>query len=369
MVRGNYDRAELKARVSRRLEEMLVPGAVVLWHTPAFVFEEAFGTRDRSAGPGDPTVVTDRFRVGSNTKTMTGTIVLQLVADPNVDLSLDDPVSRHYPLPGTKLDHITIRNLLEMKSGLANYSDSLSFNERLDDPKTVFDIDELIVEGVMGDPAGTPGGKFHYSNTNTAILGKIIEQVDRRDLWESFRDRIIEPLDLSGTYLPQGDDRALPRYYTHGYMFGTNVSTKDTMALAPADQERAHRGELKPTDYTHLTPTWTWASGGLISTVGDLATYVRALVAGDDRLLPPELQRLRLDSVESTDPADPMAAGYGLALAKFGPMFGHDGTLPGYQSFMGHDPDRDETLIVATNLSASPDGKLTANEIAMLILA
>lgn len=63
-----------------------------------------------------------------------------------------------------------------------------------------------------------------------------------------------------------------------------------------------------------------------------------------------------------------MAAGYGLALAKFGPMFGHDGTLPGYQSFMGHDPDRDETLIVASNLSASPDGKLTANEIAMLVL-
>lgn len=68
-------------------------------------------------------------------------------------------------------------------------------------------------------------------------------------------------------------------------------------------------------------------------------------------------------------PTDPMAAGYGLALARFGPMLGHDGTLPGYQSFMGHDPEGDETLIVTTNLSASPDGKLTANEIAMLVLA
>ena len=128
---GRHDPTELKAAISRRLGEMLVPGAVVLWQTPDFVFEEAFGTRSLVAGPGDPIAVTDHFRVGPNTKTMTGTIVLQLVADPEVDLALDDPVSQHYTVPGrARLDHVTIRHLLEMKSGLSNYSDSLSFNER-----------------------------------------------------------------------------------------------------------------------------------------------------------------------------------------------------------------------------------------------
>jgi D-alanyl-D-alanine carboxypeptidase len=369
MGRERYDPHDLKAAISRRLEEMLVPGAVVLWHTPDFLFEEAFGRRTALAEQGDPILLTDHFRVGSNTKTMTGTIVLQLIADPDVDLGLDDPVSMHYAVPGTtKLDRITIRHLLEMKSGLSNYSDSLSFNKRLDDPKAAFEIDDLIVEGVMGASAGAPGGRFHYSNTNTAILGKIIERLDRRDLSESFHDRIIGPLNLSSTYLPHAEDTAMPRSYAHGYMFGTNVSTIETMALPPADRERARRGELAPYEYTHLTPSWTWAAGGLISTAGDLATYVRALVRADGGLLPPELHRQRLDSVKSTDPADRMAAGYGLALAQFGPMLGHDGTLPGYQSFMGHDPEQDETLIVATNLSAAPDGKLTANEIAILIL-
>ncbi|MBA3274175.1 MAG: serine hydrolase, partial [Chloroflexia bacterium] len=62
------------------------------------------------------------------------------------------------------------------------------------------------------------------------------------------------------------------------------------------------------------------------------------------------------------------AAVYGLALRKFGPLIGHDGALPGYQSFMGHDPDTGTTLIVFTNLTASPDGTMTANKIARAII-
>ena len=300
---------------------------------------------------------------------MTGTVVLQLVADPAVDFGLDDPVSRHYTVSGTtKLDDITIRHLLEMKSSLSNYSDTLSFNESLDDPDHEFDIDELIAYGVNGPSVGTPGGQFHYSNTNTAILGKVIERHDRRTLDESLRIRIFEPLQLRDTYLPRGEDRDLRPSYPRGYMFGTNVSTVETLALSPADQERARQHKLEPLEYTHLTTTWTWAAGGVISTVKDLAAYVRALVKGDRGLLPPDLQRQRIDSIESTDPSDPMAAGYGLALARFGPMLGQDGTLPGYQSFMGHDPERDETLIIATNLSGGPDGELTANELARVVL-
>lgn len=365
---GDKCAAELCAAIVKRLDEMIVPGAVVIVRTPPdFTFEKAFGKRDRNqAGPGMEVALDDHFRVGSNTKTMTGTIVLQLVADPKVDLWLDDPVSKHVDINNPKLGWVTIQHLLEMKSGLYNYSDSLSFNQRLDDPATRFDIDELINEGVTGQRTGTPGQVFHYSNTNTALLGKIIERYDKKPLWASLNDRIFKHLSLTNTYLPQDDDRKLRMHHPRGYMYGTNVSTIDTMELSPADQERARNGTLAPNEYTELTPTWTWAAGGVVSTAKDLATYVKALVAGD--LLPPDLQKQRIDSITSTDPADPMSAGYGLALAKFGPMIGHDGTLPGYQSFMGYDPKTNSTLVIATNLSASPDGKLTANELAMVIL-
>ncbi len=49
-------------------------------------------------------------------------------------------------------------------------------------------------------------------------------------------------------------------------------------------------------------------------------------------------------------------------------MLGHDGSLPGFQSFMGYDPVRKITLIVLTNLQAGPDGQAPANVLAMGII-
>jgi D-alanyl-D-alanine carboxypeptidase len=95
------------------------------------------------------------------------------------------------------------------------------------------------------------------------------------------------------------------------------------------------------------------AAGAGISTAADLTI--------GDGLLSPELQQRRLDSVV---PVANAGAGYGLALASFGLMVGHDGSLPGFTSFMAHDPKTNTTLIVLTTLQSSPDGKMVANEIA-----
>lgn len=151
-------------------------------------------------------------------------------------------------------------------------------------------------------------------------------------------------------------------------MFGTNVSTItfEGTVLSEDEQAEAIAGTLVPTDYTDLNPSWGWAAGAAISTVGDLATYVEALVGGG--LLSDDLQQQRLDSVRSIDPDKPQGAGYGLAMARFGTFLGHDGSLPGYRSFMGHDPATGTTVIVATTLQAGPAGEQTANELAMTII-
>jgi len=82
------------------------------------------------------------MRIGSITKTFTGTVVLQLVDEGW--LGLDDPISRH--LTGVPNgDNITIRQLLNMTSGLYNYSEDLAFNESLDaDPERVWTPEELL---------------------------------------------------------------------------------------------------------------------------------------------------------------------------------------------------------------------------------
>jgi D-alanyl-D-alanine carboxypeptidase len=38
-------------------------------------------------------------------------------------------------------------------------------------------------------------------------------------------------------------------------------------------------------------------------------------------------------------------------------MYHHGGELPGFNSFIGHDPDNDVTLVIRTNLTVTPDAK------------
>ena len=62
--------------------------------------------------------------------------------------------------------------------------------------------------------------------------------------------------------------------------------------------------------------------------------------------------------------------GYGIAVITFGPnkIYFHGGEMPGYNSFMGHDPQNDVTLIVWTSLTLGLDGKPTANTLMVKIL-
>ena len=91
----------------------------------------------------------------------------------------------------------------------------------------------------------------------------------------------------------------------------------------------------------------------------DLFTYAKALVGGAG-LLNPETQKLRLESIRPTDPAHPETAGYGLGIARFGPLLGHDGQIPGFMTFTGQDPSTGLTLTIATNLATVPAGEGSA---------
>ena len=82
--------------VEQRMREMAIPAAIVLARTPDGTWTAAFGTRE--IGVDDPVTTQDHFRIGSNTKTMTGTVLLQLVDDglialerPGVEVSARRP--------------------------------------------------------------------------------------------------------------------------------------------------------------------------------------------------------------------------------------------------------------------------------------
>ena len=355
------------ARLAPGIEELMtanvIPGAVVLVRSPEESWTRAFGTR--IVAEDVPVTVSDYFRVGSNTKTMVGTVMLQLVEEELI--SLDDPVSTYRPdVPNG--DNITIAQLLDMRSGLASYTKIPAFNQTMDDdPTKAWDPEELLALG-LAEPPGfePPGTGYLYSNTNTVLAGLIIEQLTGQPLEDVLAERIFEPLGLPRTSMPAVTDGSLPDPHPNGYLFGTNVSTIETSELSPEDQAAALAGELLPNDVTDLNPSWGWAAGAAISTADELATYVEALVGGG--LLSEEMQQLRLDSIRPTVDGNPSSLGYGLALAKFGPMIGHNGSLPGYQSFMTHDPERDLTLIVFANIQAVPSGAGAADLLAGYVM-
>ncbi|MFD6105874.1 serine hydrolase domain-containing protein [Nocardia salmonicida] len=348
--------ATLRPVITQLMKDNVIPGAVVVVESPTEGnWTETFGTR--VIGADDPMSVDDYFRIASNTKTMTSTVILQLVQEGK--LALDDPIDKYWPgVPNG--DRITIAQLSEMRSGLYSYTFDPQFNALLDsDPNKVWTPEELLAIAFSHPVGFAPGEKFDYCNTNIILLGLVIEKITKMSAAENFQKRIFEPLGLKHTSLPAATDPSIPDPHPQGYAFGTNVSTIDTYALPPEQQAAALAGTLQPSNATDQSPSWTWTAGAAISTVDDVATYVRALVEGD--LLDDEMQRVRMDSIQPIDPAAPDVAGYGLGIVRFGlHLFGHDGQMPGFMTFMGHDPASDLTIVVATNLATVPSGEGSA---------
>jgi D-alanyl-D-alanine carboxypeptidase len=94
------------------------------------------------------------------------------------------------------------------------------------------------------------------------------------------------------------------------------------------------------------------------------------LVAG--RVLNAAYQRRWLDSPRPEDPSNPdgQQYGYGIAKLHWGPnaIYFHGGENPGYNSFMGYDPNSQMTLVVGTNLTVSLDEQPTANTLMLKLL-
>jgi D-alanyl-D-alanine carboxypeptidase len=361
------DPSALQAMLDKTAKELLIPGAVILLRTPQGEFTFTYGTT--LLGATIPPRVDTHFRAASNTKTMTAAIIMQLAQENK--LSLDDPVSKHVPgVPNG--DNITIAELLEMRSGLYNYSDAPAIWENMDRrPTKVWSPPQLLAIAFAHPPNFPPGTAYEYNNTNYALLGLIIEKVGGKPLAQAMQERLFEPLHLQHTQLPPSAVNTLPDPYSHGYLYGSaSVAMVGTPPYSPQVKAAARAGTLLPKDYTDLNYSFAAAAGGVISTASDLVTWIQALVGG--RVLNATSQRRWLDSPRPEDPSKPdgQQYGYGIAKLHWGPntIYFHGGESPGFNSFMGYDPANLVTLVVWTNLTVSLDEIPTANALMLKVL-
>jgi len=353
--------------VEAAAKQLKVPGAMVLLRTPQGNFNAGVGTTE--VGVQLPPAANTHFRIASNTKTMTGALIVLLAQDGKLKLS--DPVSTYIPdVPDG--ENITVAQLLKMRSGIYGYTADPALAAAMDaNPGKAWTPQEVLAIAFRHPPQFAPDASYEYSNTNYALLGVIAEKVGGRPLAQQFADRLFGPVGLTQTSLPAADDTSIPAPYSHGYMYGGSF-----YALAddpyPADmQAAAQAGTLQPVDYTNQNSSYATAAGGAISTADDLAAWMKALVSG--KVFNADYHQQWLTSLQPEDPAAPdgQKYGYGISYQRFSPsaaMFYHGGELPGFNSFMGYDPDNDVALVIWTNLTLSPDGRTTAQAMLPTVL-
>jgi D-alanyl-D-alanine carboxypeptidase len=360
------DPAALQALVNTTANELMVPGYMVLLRTPQGEFTAASGTTKL----GDERLpdVDTHFRIASVTKTMTAAATLLLAQEGK--LHLDDPVSKY--LTGVPNgDHITVAQLLEMRSGLYSFTDAPEISTSLDnDPTREWTPQELLDIAFKRPPNFAPGAEYEYSNTNYVLLGLIIEQLEGKPLAAVFEDRLFGPLEMNDTMLPPAASSAIPEPFSHGYLYGSSSTMMfGSPPYTPEMEAEAKAGTLQPKDYTDVNHSFAAAPGGVISTAKDLATWMKAL--GSGKVFNAEYQRLWQDSAQIIDPSNSYNwYGYGIDQLRWGSnsVDLHGGQTPGYNTEAAYDPTNDMTLVVWGNLTLSLDNQFTAQTLMVKVL-
>jgi Beta-lactamase len=177
--------SESSAKLQAALDSIVaagVPGALVLVRDGDHVVRLASGYGNLARRT--PMRVTDRFRVGSDTKTFVATVVLQLVGERK--LALDDTVEGRLPGLVPNGRNITVRQLLNHMSGLYDYAEDKAFLAQLEHRTRVWTPRALVRIAAKHRPLFPPGRRWSYSNTGYTLLGLMVEKATGNELARSF---------------------------------------------------------------------------------------------------------------------------------------------------------------------------------------
>ncbi len=274
-------------------------------NAPATVFQIDRGPLKVSVAAGVNDFETNRpagadqtFEIGSQTKLMTAVTILQLAEQGKIDL---DARAATYLSPATiqgiaNTDTVTVRQLLNMTSGIDNYTEvrdaegiPLFVKALLENPDQVFGPQQAL-DLSRGLPAvGAPGDAYFYTNTNYLLLGQIVEQQTGKSFYDVLKAGIFDPAGMTNTVRQLGtDDPRLSSYLED--------QTGQLVDVTRAQWEL--RGEA-----------------GIASTTDDMVRFLKALLV--DKTLLSEASLAQMTDFVPTGANDVIDTGFGLGLVKF----------------------------------------------------
>jgi len=305
----------MESTIRNHIIDLEIPGVIVLFQSKNQSFVITHGDIN----------INQQFKIGSLTKTFMGIIIMQLVEENK--LSLDEMVSNYLNIP-----NITIRQVITMRSGLFDYTKDPDFVRQYDEnPNYEFTPQQLLNYGLSHTQNFEPDTDFEYSNTNTIVLGLIIEKITKNKIKQEIYNRITKPLNLTNTSFEPVTQ------ILQNFMCGLEYQN----------------GKL--CDVTNLNTFWGWAAGAIVSTVEDLNIYCDYLLQYNKqyypshKLLPSNLHLY-----------------YGHHLMKLESYYGHNGSLPGYSCYLLC--NLDTKIIIVSNIQINKNGVNPANSIAELIV-
>ena len=243
--------------------------------------------------PADPQSL---FKIASISKLYIATAVAKLVN--NHTLSLDKTLADYLPEFAGRIenaDKITLRMLVQHRSGIPNYSDhpdypwTNPYKKNSDTYELVFDM-----------PADfEPDEKYRYSNTNYLLIGEILDKELGYNHHQYIRNEILMPFGLS-----------------HTYSLLSEVNLDDVMS----GYFVGYDADIKFNDFVQ-------PGGSMVATAQDVGIFLRAL--NDGSLLNKEEQAIYSSIYK----------------------YEHTGLLPGYQSIARYYKDIDTVVVQFVNTS------------------
>ena len=310
---------KLRAELDRTMKEYGVPGAAVgVWVPGQGSWTQAAGFADIDNAVPASTDMTWPLR--SVTKSYTVTLILQLVDERTI--RLDDTIDS-YVDGVTNGDKITLRQLADMSSGNADYTNDDFLAEFQQDPSKIFTLAELNSYALGRPEQFAPGAKKVYTNANTNLLGAVVEKATGRPYADVLSERILRPLGQKNTrYVLDAGSWAEP--HPVGY--------------APSESGPA----VQPDNLSIFGP-----AGSMITTIEDGRVWAEILASG--ALLKPETQAERQQGapLDAGPPYDMYALGMGQTKG----WWGHNGEGLGFTAAVFHRPDTGATVVAFMNES------------------
>jgi len=298
-------------------------GSVIVASGTDILVKSSYGEADIEWGiPNSPTT---RYRIGSLTKPMTGTLILALVEDGS--LSLTGTLGEYVPelYADTAAANVTVEQLLSHTSAMPDFPRDLNGDWYKTTGRLSFKPKDFAREWIKPELTGTPGEAFRYNNAGFVLLGIIIEEVTGRTYAENLKEKVFDPAGMTSSGIfTQGE--IIPNM-ARGY-------------------ERLSEGGLKHA--TPVDPSIFMAAGDIYSTLEDLHRFDRALTG--NKLLSKDMRVAMMTPQSDT----PYGFGWSIEGLRINSDLvlrfpGHSGSIPGYQSYYLRSENNEGFVFVTSN--------------------